>query len=560
MLRCAKVPVHRWLIPLLLLALGILGLSRQQKLSLQLQQVPALPQDPLIQVYLNHNPAATFQEVYRSTTRPGDDLEQIVIDAIQSSRGSLEVAVQELRLPRVAEAIAERHRAGVRVRVILDNIYSRPWSTLSTQEVNQLKSREQERYQAFQQLLDRNGDGQITPIEANQGDALLILQQAGVPWLDDTADGSAGSGLMHHKFIVVDGQRLLLTSANLTLSDTQGDLLFPHSRGNRNALLQINSPQLASLFLQEFNLLWGDGPGGQLNSRFGLQKPFRAAQLVQVGPTPVEVQFSPTSKTMGWEQTTNGLIGRTLSHATESVDMALFVFSDQNLANVLEATQARGVPIRALIDAGFIHRPYSEALDLLGVSLPQGQGTCQVEADNRPWQAPLETVGFPRLPTGDLLHHKFGLVDQGTVIFGSHNWSEAANQTNDEALLVIHSRTVAAHFEREFESLYDQSILGISKSLQQKLDAQAPCLNAATERTSQTSMAAEPSSTVPSQRINLNTASQTELESLPGVGPKLAQRLIQARQQRPFKSLADLDQVPGVGPGVLAQVRNRVTW
>jgi len=550
--RCAKVPVRYWLVPLLF-ALGILGWTRQQSLQLQIQQVPALPQDPLIQVYLNHNPATTFQEPYRSTTRPGDDLEQIIIDAVQSSRFSLEIAVQELRLPRVAQAIAERHRAGVRVRVILDNTYSRPWSTLSAQEIAQLNLRERERYREFQRLLDRDGDGQTTQTEAKQGDALLILQQAGVPWLDDTADGSAGSGLMHHKFMVVDRQRLLLTSANLTLSDTQGDLQFPQSRGNRNALVQISSPQLASLFLQEFNLLWGDGPGGEPDSRFGLQKPFRPPQPVQIGSTTVEVQFSPTSRTLGWEQSTNGLIGRTLSRATASVGMALFVFSDQQLANVLEANHLRGVPIRALVDSGFINRPYSEALDLLGVALSQRQGACQFEEGNRPWPVPIKTVGFPRLPTGDLLHHKFGVVDRRTVIFGSHNWSEAANHTNDEALIVIHNPTVAAHFDREFERLYDQSILGISRSLRQKLDGQQCAL-------SSPSPSPLGSRVATGQRINLNTASQAELESLPEVGPKLAQQIIQARQQRRFTSLADLDQVPGVGPAVLEQVRDRVTW
>jgi hypothetical protein len=32
---------------------------------------------------------------------------------------------------------------------------------------------------------------------------VLILKQGGVPMLDDTADGSAGSGLMHHKTLAL---------------------------------------------------------------------------------------------------------------------------------------------------------------------------------------------------------------------------------------------------------------------------------------------------------------------------------------------------------------------
>jgi phosphatidylserine/phosphatidylglycerophosphate/cardiolipin synthase-like enzyme len=59
---------------------------------------------------------------------------------------------------------------------------------------------------------------------------------------------------------------------------------------------------------------------------------------------------------------------------------------------------------------------------MLGVSLAN---KCEYEANNRPWQSPVATVGIPQLPKGDVLHHKFGVVDGQTVITGSHNWSEA---------------------------------------------------------------------------------------------------------------------------------------
>jgi competence ComEA-like helix-hairpin-helix protein len=51
-----------------------------------------------------------------------------------------------------------------------------------------------------------------------------------------------------------------------------------------------------------------------------------------------------------------------------------------------------------------------------------------------------------------------------------------------------------------------------------------------------------------------------ELEALPGVGAKLAQRIIAARQQKMFTSLEDLDQVSGVGPSLLKKLSDRVTW
>ena len=54
-----------------------------------------------------------------------------------------------------------------------------------------------------------------------------------------------------------------------------------------------------------------------------------------------------------------------------------------------------------------------------------------------------------------------------------------------------------------------------------------------------------------SGRLNLNTASEEQLEALPSIGPALAARLIAAR---PYRNLADLDAVRGVGPVLLAKL------
>jgi competence protein ComEA len=56
--------------------------------------------------------------------------------------------------------------------------------------------------------------------------------------------------------------------------------------------------------------------------------------------------------------------------------------------------------------------------------------------------------------------------------------------------------------------------------------------------------------------LDLNTASARDLEALPGVGPVLAQRIVQHRQTHgPFKTLDDLGDVPGLGKKKLAQIR-----
>jgi len=429
-----------------------------------------LPQDAQIQVYLNHSQAASYQHPYRSVVRYGDDLEQILVEAIEGAEVSVEVAIQELRLPKIAQALGQKFQAGISVRVILENNYSRPWSDLSGGEIAQLSDREQRRYQEFVQLVDSNQDGQLSPAEIEAGDALVILRKAGIPVIDDTADGSKGSGLMHHKFLVVDQKTVITTSANFTTSDIHGDFSQPDSRGNPNNLLRINSLELAALFRQEFDLMWGDGVGGKLDSLFGVKKPFRGATTRQLGNNIVTLQFSPSSKKIPWQQSSNGLINQTLAQSHQSVRLALFVFSEQNFANTLQQLRGQGGQIQVLIDSQFAYRPYSEGLDLLGVALADEQ--CRYEEGNLPWQPSIDSVGTPRLPPGDVLHHKFGLVDDQLVITGSHNWSAAANQTNDETLLVIKNSVVAAHFRREFDRLYTHANLGIPSKVQTRIQEQ----------------------------------------------------------------------------------------
>ncbi len=60
--------------------------------------------------------------------------------------------------------------------------------------------------------------------------------------------------------------------------------------------------------------------------------------------------------------------------------------------------------------------------------------------------------------------------------------------------------------------------------------------------------------------LDLNAATVADLDALPGIGPVLAQRIVDHRStQGPFTSVEQLDDVPGIGPGIYAELAELVT-
>lgn len=402
--------------------------------------VKPLPQDSAVQIYFNHNQASSYKDPYRHFTRKGDNLEQQIVDAIVGAKSTVDIAVMEFRLTKVSEALKNAHNRGVRVRVIIDNKYNKTLAEYTNVEISRMNSHDKQAYEQLKQY---------------PADALAMLRQSGIEIKDDTSNGATkGSGLMHHKFVVVDGKYTIISSGNLTGSDMHGDFGNFDSQGNANNLVVIpNNPELSRAFTNEFDYMW--------QGLFKSRKPKRNPVTIPAGDGTITINFSPSSRKDDIGLTSNGVIASYVQQAQKSVHVALFVYSAQNISDTLGSVHDKGVKdIKILIDPDFFRQSYSKAYDAMGVCPRPGKKNSRIKV--KPWKNPITTVGFPNAPRGDrAVHSKMAVVDGVLVITGSHNWSDAGNYSNDETLIAIQNSLVAAHYEQEFNRLYETAQLGL---------------------------------------------------------------------------------------------------
>lgn len=61
-------------------------------------------------------------------------------------------------------------------------------------------------------------------------------------------------------------------------------------------------------------------------------------------------------------------------------------------------------------------------------------------------------------------------------------------------------------------------------------------------------------------KVNLNHATLSQLDDLPGIGPVIAERIIQFREDNgPFKRIEDLMNVPGIGEKTFLKLEERIS-
>ncbi len=250
---------------------------------------------------------------------------------------------------------------------------------------------------------------------------------------------SSEYGIMHNKFIIFDAdfanvnKPLVWTgSTNLTLGNITQDA---------NNVIIIQDKSLATAYKLEFEEMWGSNtltPNPDL-AKFGANKKNNTPHNFIINGNNVELYFSPS------DQTNKYLLDAIYSADTDlSVETMLITRSD--IAYAIEAAHQGGAA------TGVITNAEGGNSSFVNQRLTTELGNYFVFDD--------EVDG--------IMHHKLMIVDQSNpdsdplVLTGSHNWSNAANNKNDENTLIIHNATIANIYYQQFYKRFTQNNGGVS--------------------------------------------------------------------------------------------------
>jgi phosphatidylserine/phosphatidylglycerophosphate/cardiolipin synthase-like enzyme len=319
---------------------------------------------------------------------------------IGGAQESLDFAIYDMRLSaslkkQLADALQERAQHGVRIRICFDG--DKPLST----------------------------NPSLGQDPAGPGTSAAV-QSLGFPWRR-----IAGMKLMHHKFIVRDGQTVWTGSLNLT--DDAFTLM-------ENNVVQVSSAEIAQAYAQDFEQLWE-------------KENFENTGNIETAPVPLTFANAPATARVMFSPGT-GLaideeIARRVRAAAQRIRICSLLINSGTLIGALQSVLTTG---RVKVD-GIYDRTQMSEVYLQWQQVPQNH-----------WKVPaLQEViaraglvgknSTPYTPTGrhDFMHNKILLVDN-TVITGSYNFSRSA-QYNAENILFIESAALAGVYSEYIDRL-----------------------------------------------------------------------------------------------------------
>ncbi|NUM47854.1 MAG: hypothetical protein HUU38_24370 [Anaerolineales bacterium] len=227
-----------------------------------------------------------------------------------------------------------------------------------------------------------------------------MLEEAGIEVRDD-----GRSALMHNKFIIFDGQMVWTGATNLTVNG-----IFE----NNNNVIVLRSARIAAIFENEFQEMWAGEFGPTSSSTVD-------DQSVTVEGVPVQILF-------GSEDEAIAHLLPYIEGAQSSIRFMAFSFTQDDLGDAMLARGEAGV-------------------DLAGIFETRGSETEASELGK------LFCAGYAMRQDGNpsTFHHKVIVIDAQIVVTGSLNFSENADNSNDENVVIITEPNIAKLFLEEFD-------------------------------------------------------------------------------------------------------------
>ena len=235
-----------------------------------------------------------------------------------------------------------------------------------------------------------------------------IMIEAGIPIVGDNRDG-----LMHDKFIIIDKSELWLGSMNFTDGGAYED---------NNNLMRIRSTEITENYIKEFEEMFSE-------DRFGEDvAPETPNPTITIDETRIDTYFSPDDGVLS-------ALVPVLESAEESIYFLAYSFTSNQLGELIRQKAEANVTIAGVMDDEQVRSNQGTEFD------PFRQANLDVRIDG----------------IDGLMHHKVFIVDEKIVVMGSYNFSQNAEQRNDENILIIYDPVIAEQFLFEFQRVYGQA-------------------------------------------------------------------------------------------------------
>jgi hypothetical protein len=234
--------------------------------------------------------------------------------------------------------------------------------------------------------------------------------------------------IMHNKFVIMDAN---VSNPDLPVVWT-GSTNFTAGQlvDDPNNVIIFQDQSLARGYKLEFDEMWGDtvqdSDPNMTESRFGQFKTDNTPHEYVIGGKRVESYFSPSDQT-------NTQILKTIATADDDMYFGVMVITRTDLAYAMrDRIQQQSLEAKGMVDIqANSSTPYSILSPVMGANLAE---------NGHNW----------------IFHHKYLIVDESNtasdpiVLTGSHNWSNAADQKNDENTVIVHDASVANQYYQEF--------------------------------------------------------------------------------------------------------------